>query len=226
MLIQDTLVWRSLEIQNSFESITWQTTSEPENWVQGLRECLLHWYRRLFTYQTHSQARNLVELISNQPYYKNKRYSARNVSFWILTLVNLLTKLNFCGSYTVAFCSVCLYSVVRKKRCFVYLHQGRASIWRRAISRWSSSYCIWTDYLSTSLPADFLWGSFVTHSFLPTNEPQRTSAGRLPQHLIKLSKRSHLQSWIHREPNDNVYSSFYVRSVAQSGKGKPVPARG
>ena len=39
------------------------------------------------------------------------------------------------------------------------------------------------------LPADVLWGSFVTHSFLPygpwgrnecvTNEPQRTSAGRL-----------------------------------------------
>ena len=27
----------------------------------------------------------------------------------------------------------------------------------------------------TSLPADVLWGSFVTHS----NEPQRTSAGRL-----------------------------------------------
>ena len=42
-----------------------------------------------------------------------------------------------------------------------------------------------------SLPADVLWGSFVTHSFLPygrrplgrnecvTNEPHRTSAGRL-----------------------------------------------
>ena len=37
-----------------------------------------------------------------------------------------------------------------------------------------------------SLPADVLWGSFVTHSFLPhgrnecvTNEPQGTSAGRL-----------------------------------------------
>ena len=39
-----------------------------------------------------------------------------------------------------------------------------------------------------SLPADVLWGSFVTHSFLMnvfisnecvTNEPQRTSAGRL-----------------------------------------------
>ena len=29
-----------------------------------------------------------------------------------------------------------------------------------------------------SLLADVLWGSFVTHSFLP-NEPQRTSAGRL-----------------------------------------------
>ena len=31
----------------------------------------------------------------------------------------------------------------------------------------------------SSLPADVLWGSSVTHSFLP-NEPQRTSAGRLP----------------------------------------------
>ena len=30
----------------------------------------------------------------------------------------------------------------------------------------------------SSLPADVLWGSFVTHSFV-TNEPQRTSAGRL-----------------------------------------------
>ena len=36
-----------------------------------------------------------------------------------------------------------------------------------------------------SPPADVLWGSFVMHSFLPhrnecvTNEPQRTSAGRL-----------------------------------------------
>ena len=39
---------------------------------------------------------------------------------------------------------------------------------------------------SNSLPPDVLWGSFVTHSFLPhgrnecvTNEPQRMSAGRL-----------------------------------------------
>ena len=32
---------------------------------------------------------------------------------------------------------------------------------------------------STSLPADVVWGSFVTHS----NEPQRTSAGRLRQYL-------------------------------------------
>ena len=45
-----------------------------------------------------------------------------------------------------------------------------------------------------SLPADVLWGSFVTHSFLPhggrnecvTNEPQRTSAGRLVQSWLKL----------------------------------------
>ena len=33
----------------------------------------------------------------------------------------------------------------------------------------------------SSLPEDVRWGSFVTHSFLcVTNEPQRTSAGRLP----------------------------------------------
>ena len=32
---------------------------------------------------------------------------------------------------------------------------------------------------STSLPADVVWGSFVTHS----NEPQRNSAGRLRQYL-------------------------------------------
>ena len=43
------------------------------------------------------------------------------------------------------------------------------------------------------LPTDVQWGSFVTHSFLPhgpwgrneclTNEPQRTSAGRLLRHV-------------------------------------------
>ena len=46
---------------------------------------------------------------------------------------------------------------------------------------------------AVSLPADVPWGSFVTHSFLPhgwgrnecvTNEPQRTSAGRLRRGLI------------------------------------------
>ena len=47
------------------------------------------------------------------------------------------------------------------------------------------------------LPADIRWGSFVTHSFLPygpwgrnecvTNEPQRTSAGRLPKIPMKIS---------------------------------------
>ena len=50
-----------------------------------------------------------------------------------------------------------------------------------------------------SLPADVLWGSFVTHSFLlhgrpwgrnecVTNEPQRTSAGRLLYPLKKSYK--------------------------------------
>ena len=58
---------------------------------------------------------------------------------------------------------------------------------------YSRNYLILT---SSSLPADVLWGSFVTHSFslkvpLPhgpwgrnecvTNEPQRTSAGRLDE---------------------------------------------
>ena len=43
-----------------------------------------------------------------------------------------------------------------------------------------------------SPPADVLWGSFVTHSFVGekwcvTNEPQRTSAGRL--HSTKCSNR-------------------------------------
>ena len=33
--------------------------------------------------------------------------------------------------------------------------------------------------LHTSLPADVLWGSFVRNECV-TNEPQRTSAGRLP----------------------------------------------
>ena len=37
-----------------------------------------------------------------------------------------------------------------------------------------------------SLPADVLWGSFVTHSFrhCVTNEPQRTSAGRLHYSML------------------------------------------
>ena len=56
-----------------------------------------------------------------------------------------------------------------------------------------------------SLPTDVLWGSFITHSFLPpwgknecvTNEPQRTSAGRLERVYITVwlySKRLCL-SW-------------------------------
>ena len=48
---------------------------------------------------------------------------------------------------------------------------------------------VYVMLLLFGLPADVLWGSFVTHSFLPhgpwgrnecvTNEPQRTSAGRV-----------------------------------------------
>ena len=53
---------------------------------------------------------------------------------------------------------------------------------------WKSPYARKGD-TRRSLHADVLWGSFVTHSFLPpwgrnecvTNEPQRTSAGRLPK---------------------------------------------
>ena len=55
---------------------------------------------------------------------------------------------------------------------------------RKSLSPYLSFYCT-----CLSLPADVLWGSFVTHLFLPhgpwgrnecvTNEPQRTSAGRL-----------------------------------------------
>ena len=39
---------------------------------------------------------------------------------------------------------------------------------------------------NSSLPADVLWGSFVTHSFheCVTNEPQRTSAARLMEQAI------------------------------------------
>ena len=45
------------------------------------------------------------------------------------------------------------------------------------------------DSSKPSLPADVLWGSFVTHSWRNeclTNEPQRTSAGRLQQAIQKL----------------------------------------
>ena len=47
-----------------------------------------------------------------------------------------------------------------------------------------NSLLLWTMHPVSSLPADVLWDSFVTHSFLSnecvTKEPQRTSAGRLP----------------------------------------------
>ena len=55
---------------------------------------------------------------------------------------------------------------------------------REGDARWE--FRIRGNQSGRSLPADVLWGSFVTHSFLPwgrnecvTNEPQRTSAGRL-----------------------------------------------
>ena len=56
-------------------------------------------------------------------------------------------------------------------------------------------------YVPCSLPANVLWGSFVTHSFLPggrnecvTNEPQRTSAGRLCTVGINLEKLAQRQN--------------------------------
>ena len=42
----------------------------------------------------------------------------------------------------------------------------------------------------SSVPADVLWGSFVTRNECVTNEPQRTSARRLTkEHIKKDSKR-------------------------------------
>ena len=62
-----------------------------------------------------------------------------------------------------------------------------------------------------SLPAEVLWGSFVTNSFLPTwgrnecvtNEPQRTSAGRLGMVLVQKARKSplclRLDKWMRRK---------------------------
>ena len=63
--------------------------------------------------------------------------------------------------------------------------------------RWPLRRGSTTGVPSPSLPADVLWSSFVTHSFLPngrpwgrnecvTNEFQRTSAGRLPKLTLRV----------------------------------------
>ena len=63
--------------------------------------------------------------------------------------------------------------------------------------RWPLRRGSTTGVPSPSLPADVLWSSFVTHSFLPngrpwgrnecvTNKAQRTSAGRLPKLTLRV----------------------------------------
>ena len=79
--------------------------------------------------------------------------------------------------------------------CFVNTHQHvnhnlqNGQCYQKQDERILSRRHLGTQTVNPSLPADVLWGSFVTHSFLPygpsgrnecvTNEPQRTSAGRL-----------------------------------------------
>ena len=63
--------------------------------------------------------------------------------------------------------------------------------------RWPLRRGSTTGVPSPSLPADVLWSSFFTHSFLPngrpwgrnecvTNKAQRTSAGRLPKLTLRV----------------------------------------
>ena len=63
-----------------------------------------------------------------------------------------------------------------------------------------------------SFPADVRWGSFVTHSFLNecvTNEPQRTSAGRLEVIQPRVKNQSGL-------PVDDKPSRISLHEVSQS----------
>ena len=63
------------------------------------------------------------------------------------------------------------------------------------------------DSSKPSLPADVLWGFFVTHSWRNeclTNEPQRTSAGRLQQAIQKLC--------FNKDNNDNDHNDDYNNS--------------
>ena len=48
---------------------------------------------------------------------------------------------------------------------------------------WKLWYAI-VIYVIISLPADVLWGWFVTRNECVTNEPQRMSAGRLCDNVI------------------------------------------
>ena len=72
---------------------------------------------------------------------------------------------------------------------------------------WESKFTLQTRNVSLgSLPADVLWSSFVTHSFLThapwgrnecvTNEPQRTSAGRLCYGSILVSNHFVFPFWV------------------------------
>ena len=91
------------------------------------------------------------------------------------------------------------YFFQSKRNVKIYLWDVIIQTISRAIFN-SIFYCSYSrNYLiltSNSLPADVLWGSFVTHSFSPTvplphgpwgrnecvtNEPQRTSAGALDE---------------------------------------------
>ena len=86
------------------------------------------------------------------------------------------------------------------------INEGAINSTRYRIYSLKVFYCL----LYRSLPADVLWGSFVTHSFLPqcaTNEPQRTSAGRLT-----------LSTWI-------LFIGFWinlVRVLATAGNTSPI----
>ena len=71
-----------------------------------------------------------------------------------------------------------------------------------------------------SLPADVLWGLFVTHSFLPpwgrneyvTNEPQRTSAGRLEgvQNCLALFQTSLSEVSNYNNNYSHIYSCLWI----------------
>ena len=77
-------------------------------------------------------------------------------------------------------------------------------------------------YLGTSLPADVLWGSFVMHSFLPcagrnecvTNEPHRTSAGRLSWNFVSETCKQHPETTSRRLCCEKLGTSHDVKGFA------------